>query len=165
MPHNVVHDTAGNADEEVGLGGAAVLDDVSERLGEAHQNGPVILSWAEIEEDLSQPGFGRNLVFHEFAHKLDMRNGDIDGVPLLPRPLRKPWEQIMGREHERLKRSTRRRQETFLDPYGAESPAEFFAVVTEAFFDAPIELRVQHPELYDVLAQFYRLDPAAWWPA
>lgn len=150
--------------QQVGIGGGAILDDVSDRLGEAHLRGPVILSWREIEEDMAQPGFGRNLVFHEFAHQIDMLDGDIDGVPPLPRTLRKSWETVMGKEYDELQRAARRGDETLIDDYGAESPAEFFAVVTETFFDNPIDLRIEHRELYDVLAQFYRLDPASWWP-
>jgi MtfA peptidase len=138
------------------------LEGESERLGEAHHRGPVILSWANVEEDAAQPGYGQNLVFHEFAHQLDMLNGEVDGVPPLPRPLRKRWQRVMAREYQRLCAAADRGEETLIDPYGASEPAEFFAVVTEEFFDGPIDLRIQHPELYSLLGEYYRVEPAKW---
>jgi Mlc titration factor MtfA (ptsG expression regulator) len=146
--------------ERVPIGPEVVLEDETEKLGEAHLRGPVILSWAEIREDLHEPWCGRNLVFHEFAHQLDALNGDLDGVPLLPRELQQPWEEVMAREYIRLTIASRRRRDTVLDPYGASEPAEFFAVATETFFDAPIVLRDEHPPLYELLARYYRQDPA-----
>ena len=134
----------------------------SEHLGEAHLRGPVILSWADIAEDAAQPGFGRNLVFHEFAHQLDMQNGEADGVPVLPRPLRQRWQRVMAQEFQRLCRAADRERDTFLDPYGATDEAEFFAVVTEAFFDQPLELRERHPKLYELLREYYQVEPVQW---
>ncbi len=148
--------------KQVGLEGGAILEDVDERLGEAHLHGPVILSWQEIEEDLESPGEGRNLVIHEFAHQLDMQNGDATGVPPLPRALRQPWEKLMGQAFQRLQRDERRGRRTFFDPYGAESPAEFFAVLSETFFDAPRAFVEVEPKLYELLREYYGLDPAAW---
>lgn len=144
---------------KVPIAGDVALEEESDRLGEAHYRGPVILAWAEIEEDLHEPGHGRNLVIHEFAHQLDMLNGEADGVPLLPAELQEPWAQVMAKEYRRLQKRSRRR-ETLIDPYGATEPAEFFAVVSEAFFDSPADLAIEHPELYDVLRRYYHLDPA-----
>jgi len=145
------------------LGGEAVLESESDNLGEAHYRGPVILCWQEIREDLRAPGYGRNLIFHEFAHQLDMLNGAADGVPLLrERSLVKRWPRVMANEYRRLDRSTQRGRQTLLDPYGAYDPAEFFAVVTESFFDHPGELKANHPELYQLFADYYRQDPASW---
>lgn len=144
------------------IGGDVALHGEIEHLGEAHLHGPVILSWADIAEDAAQPGYGQNLVFHEFAHQLDMQNGEADGVPLLPRPLRKRWQMVMAREFERLCKAADRERDTFLDQYGATDEAEFFAVVTEAFFDQPLELRQRHPKLYELLHDYYRTEPAKW---
>ncbi|HWY86132.1 MAG TPA: zinc-dependent peptidase, partial [Gemmataceae bacterium] len=99
-----------------------------------------------------------------FAHQLDMLNGAADGVPLLPRPLRQRWQHVMAREYQRLCRSADRGRETLIDPYGTTDPAEFFAVVTECFFDAPAEMKEQHPDLYELFQEYYRQDPRSRWP-
>ena len=144
------------------IGMEAVIEEDEEHLGEAHYRGPVKLSWEAIEEDINEPWGGFNLVFHEFAHQLDMLNGEADGVPSLAKELREPWEKVMGREFEALQRAVKRRKETVLDPYGAGDPAEFFAVAVEAFFDAPRDLRERHGELYDLLRRYFGQDPAEW---
>jgi Mlc titration factor MtfA (ptsG expression regulator) len=138
------------------------LEGEGERLGEAHYRGPVVLSWADASEDAAQPGYGQNLVYHEFAHRLDMVNGDADGVPPLPRPLRKRWQRVMAREYQLLCEAADRGEETLIDAYGAGEPAEFFAVVTEEYFDGPLELREQHPDLYGLLREYYLVEPAKW---
>ncbi len=144
--------------------GDVVLEAASDRLGEAHYRGPLILSWADVDWDARHAGQGSNLVFHEFAHQLDMLNGAADGVPLLPRPLRQRWQRVMAREYQRLCRAADRGRETLIDPYGTTDPAEFFAVVTECFFDAPAEMKEQHPDLYELFQEYYRQDPRSRWP-
>jgi MtfA peptidase len=140
-----------------------VLQDESERLGEAHQRGPVILAWAEVRANAREPGYGQNLVFHEFAHQLDMLNGAFDGTPdLADGALRQRWATVMDVEYKRLCRAADRDRETLLDPYGATNPAEFFAVVTECFFDLPWPMRKKHAELYELFRAYYRQDPATW---
>jgi Mlc titration factor MtfA (ptsG expression regulator) len=146
--------------QKIELAPDVALEDDSERLGEAHYRGPVILAWAEVEEDVRQPWMGHNLTFHEFAHQLDMLNGEADGVPNLPTELQEPWKKIMAREYRRLRKRSRGRRETLIDPYGATEPAEFFAVITESFFDSPGDLEIEHPELYRLLCKYYRQDPA-----
>ncbi|MSQ97105.1 MAG: zinc-dependent peptidase [Gemmataceae bacterium] len=149
--------------QERALEGGATLEEESDRLGEAHYRGPVILSWAEIRQNALEPGYGKNLVFHEFAHQLDMLNGAFDGTPNLPTgDLATRWGRIMGDEYRRLQRAERRGQETLLDPYGATDPAEFFAVATECFFDAPRAMQRVYPDLYAMFCDYYRQDPAAW---
>lgn len=148
--------------ERVAMGPDVALEDQSERLGEAHHRGPVILSWADIQEDIEHPFGGMNLVFHEFAHQLDMTNGAFDGVPLLPSELRRPWADVMAKEFKKLRKSKRGGRRSVIDPYGAEEPAEFFAVVAEAFFDVPLELERRHPQLYDLFRRYCRVDPARW---
>ena len=158
----LVYPEAFRVPEQHVIGGDVAMHTEGERLGEAHYHGPVILSWTDIEEDVAHPGYGQNLVFHEFAHQLDMQNGEADGVPVLPRALRRRWQQIMAKEFERLCKAVDRKDKTYLDAYGATDEAEFFAVVTEAFFDEPLELRERHPKLYDVFREYYNVEPAKW---
>jgi MtfA peptidase len=149
--------------EEAPLVGDVALHRESERLGEAHKRGPVIVSWADVQAAAAEPGHGENLVFHEFAHRLDELNGAFDGTPrLASRSLRERWATVMDREYQRLIRATQRGRRTLLDPYGATDPAEFFAVATECFFDAPREMRQNLPELYTLFRDYYQQDPAAW---
>lgn len=129
-----------------------------EVLGEAWEGGPVLVSWHD-EQDAPE---GVNVVVHEFAHKLDMENGEVDGLPLLPAGMsRKAWAQAFSAGYERFCRQVDTHRETALDPYGAESPGEFFAVASEAFFEAPCLLQEDFPAIYEQLRQFYGADPAA----
>jgi Mlc titration factor MtfA (ptsG expression regulator) len=149
--------------EEHSIAGNVLIEEDSGRLGEAHKRGPVILTWKEVCENGRRPGFGQNLVFHEFAHQLDMLNGEFDGTPNLPtRALRERWGRVMQHEFRRLERAERHGRRTLLDPYGLENPAEFFAVTTECFFDAPQAMRERYPELYELFRDYYRQDPAQW---
>jgi Mlc titration factor MtfA (ptsG expression regulator) len=129
-------------------------------LGEAHQGGPVILAWDAARRGARIPGDGRNVVFHEFAHKIDMLDGDADGTPPLPDGARRAaWADVCSRVYLAL-RDESPAVRRVLDPYGATSEAEFFAVATESFFERPAALRSALPALYDLLAEFYRQDPA-----
>jgi Mlc titration factor MtfA (ptsG expression regulator) len=139
--------------------GGIVVDDVA-RAGEAWRQGTVVLAWDEVLRSAHDPR--HNLVLHEFAHALDQENGATDGAPRLPAPaMYGPWARVLGAEYERLTRTIHEGHATWIDPYGATNPAEFFAVVTEVFFGRPLELRGAHPELYAQLRGFYRQDPAA----
>ncbi len=140
--------------------GGVVMETESERLGEAHYRGPLVFSWPDVRRDAGRTGEGTNLVFHEFAHQLDMLNGAADGVPLLAGKLRSRWQRVMAGEFRCLCRSAAHGRPTVLDPYGATNPAEFFAVVTECFFDAPGELQREHPELYEIFRGYFKQDPA-----
>ncbi len=132
------------------------------RLGEAHYRGPVILSWADMEHDAQHPGRGRNLVWHEFAHQIDMLYRSVNGTPPLESVAqRQRWHDVMTAEYEQLIADAREGRPTLLDPYGTSNEGEFFAVTTECFFDTPIELRTRHPQLYGLLSEYYRQDPAA----
>jgi MtfA peptidase len=149
--------------EERAIGGGATIEGESDRLGEAHARGPVIVSWAEIRQNAIAPGYGQNLAFHEFAHQLDMLNGAFDGTPDLPNDeLARRWADVMDREFRRLQDAERHGRRTLLDPYGAENPAEFFAVATECFFDSPRAMQHVHPLLYELFRDYYRQDPATW---
>jgi len=149
--------------EQTSYDGLVETREPSVRAGESWARGPVVLAWSDIEEDLEHAGDGRNVVLHEFAHKLDEENDQMDGLPVLrDRSQYAEWRAVLGREYEALKRRARSGRVSTLDPYGAESPAEFFAVATEAFFEIPDTLRDQLPELYEQLRRYYDLDPAGW---
>jgi Mlc titration factor MtfA (ptsG expression regulator) len=130
--------------------------------GEAHHRGPVILTWDSVKRSARHPELGHNVVYHEFAHQLDMLDGAVDGVPPLSTDADYArWNSVLTAEYERLRADAARGHEGLLDPYGSTDEAEFFAVVTEAFFDTPVELESEHPALYEVLSDFYRQDTAA----
>ncbi len=131
------------------------------RAGEAWVRGPVVLAWDEAYEGGRDPDDGRNTVFHEFAHKLDMLDDFADGTPpLAAREHYERWERIVGREYENLVDRAQRGKAALLDTYGATNPAEFFAVATECFFEKPRAMRDRHGELYELLRAFYAQDPA-----
>jgi Mlc titration factor MtfA (ptsG expression regulator)/Tfp pilus assembly protein PilF len=132
------------------------------RLGEAHHGGPVVLSWWHACWGGRHRGT-TNLVLHEFAHKLAERGDPHTGVPPLddPRDVSR-WESVLGTEYEQLIEDTEYHRPTLLDPYGATNPAEFFAVASECFFLRPVEMRRRHPQLYHLLAEWYRQEPAEW---
>lgn len=126
--------------------------------GEAWGRGPVILSWADVLEAGKKPG--HNVVIHEMAHKLDMLNGDTNGFPPLHRRMdRREWWRIFSSTWDRLKEDQRNGIELPIDPYALENPAEFFAVVSELFFEAPATLHQHLPAIYQQLTQFYRQHP------
>ncbi|MFH1278239.1 MAG: M90 family metallopeptidase [Candidatus Eisenbacteria bacterium] len=144
------------------LPGGAVEEGAQVRLGESWTSGAVVLSWNDVLRGASDIADGRNVAFHEFAHQLDGETGPTDGAPRLGRgSMYVAWARVLGREYERLVARLQRHQPTFLDPYAATNPAEFFAVATEFFFEKPLGLRDRCPELYDQLKEFYRQDPAA----
>ncbi len=130
-------------------------------LGEAIRGGPVILVWDAVQHGGRHPVRGINVVYHEFAHKLDMLDGSADGTPpFLHRDALKRWMAVCERTFLALQKQTQRGEPTFLDAYGATNEAEFFAVITEQFFDEPTAMRQHHHELYTVLQEFYCQDPA-----
>lgn len=136
------------------------------RAGESWQEGQVILSWEDVLVGAADPGDGWNVVVHEFAHQLDSEAGLTDGIPALPSAARQArWSKVMQAEFEALLAALDRGvEDTFLDPYGASNPAEFFAVATEAFFEQGRELRAHHPALFEELRAFYCVDTSAWPP-
>lgn len=130
--------------------------------GSAHYGGPVVLSWDSARVGGSNAHDGRNVVYHEFAHKLDMLDGLVDGTPELDdRREFRAWVQVMTAEYERLCSDAKRGKKTLLDKYGATNAGEFFAVATEVFFEKPVQLKTRHFELYGVLRDFYEQDLAA----
>jgi len=133
------------------------------RSGESWDRGPVVLSWDSTAYGAFIPHDGQNVVLHEFAHQLDQQTGTTDGAPLLDKTHKaSEWAKVLSAAYERMTEDLARGRETFLDPYGATAPAEFFAVATEYFFEKPEALKDHEPELYAQLAKYYRLDPAGW---
>jgi hypothetical protein len=129
--------------------------------GEAMPGGPVVLSWPDVEASADFDAAGMNLVIHEFAHKLDMRDGDANGCPPLPPPLdARTWKRAMSRAYDDFAARVDRDEDTAIDPYAAESPGEFFAVLSETFFAAPAILAADYPDVYRQFVAFYRQDPA-----
>jgi Mlc titration factor MtfA (ptsG expression regulator) len=126
-------------------------------LGEAWPGGPVLISWFADASQLD----GVNVVLHEFAHKLDMQNGVADGEPRLPGDMpRAAWRSAFQSAYDDFCRRVDAGEDTDLDPYAAEAPAEFFAVMSEAFFETPHLLRSEYPAVYRQLRRFYGQDPA-----
>jgi Mlc titration factor MtfA (ptsG expression regulator) len=135
-----------------------VIDDGPQPiLGSAHYKGPVLIAWDAASQQARHPERGHNVVYHEFAHRLDMLDGLVDGTPPLASPAHvQQWVEVCTAEFEAL----RHHPDPLLDDYAATNPAEFFAVVTEVFFNRGRELEAAKPALYGVLRDFYRQDPA-----
>lgn len=128
-------------------------DDV---VGEAWEGGPVLISWFDHAADHG----GINVVIHEFAHKLDMRKGTADGMPALHTGMSTSrWIATMSAAYEDFCRRLDGGEETAIDPYAAEHPAEFFAVLSEVFFETPALLHAEYPAVYQEFTAFYRQDP------
>jgi Mlc titration factor MtfA (ptsG expression regulator) len=123
-------------------------------LGQASFRGPIILSWSDALYGSQRIG-ARNVVLHEFAHALDMLGGIVDGTPPMPAGLRRRWADVCQREYDTLNDQLESGLRTVIDPYAATNPAEFFAVVTEHFFEQPHVLHDAHPELWEVFADYY----------
>lgn len=139
-------------DEHTGV----VTEGEDELAGEAWEHGPLILSWADIEEDLAAPHDGLNVVVHEIAHKLDMQGGGSDGVPPLPPHIaRRDWIATFQQAYDAHCRAVDRGRATLIDPYGAEAADEYFAVVSEMHFSAPATLQRAAPGVARLLRAFY----------
>jgi len=142
--------------------GGILLEGTKPALGVAHHRGPVVLSWESARQGAYDPTDGHNVVFHEFAHKLDLLDWYADGTPPLEsRERYDAWKEIMTEEYQALSDRARKGRATLLDKYGATDPAEFFAVATECFFERPKPLKEKHPKLYDLLRNYYGQDPTS----
>ncbi len=129
-------------------------------LGEAWLGGPLILSVADVESSVMRDGI--NVVLHEFAHKLDMQNGLVDGLPALHADMRvRDWAKAFGGAYEDFCHRVDAGEHTEIDPYAAESPAEFFAVLTEVFFETPAILARHYPDVYQQMRLYFRQHPLA----
>jgi Mlc titration factor MtfA (ptsG expression regulator) len=144
-----------NADGTVSLAGR-------DMLGESWHYGKVILSWDDVERGVANFGDGHNVVLHEFSHQLDSENGAPNGAPLLRKNSLQVWANVLSKEFEALTEAAHQQEQTVMDYYGATSPAEFFAVATETFFEKPGALAQSHPELYAELSKYYAVNPQHW---
>jgi hypothetical protein len=143
--------------------GRVTVNGRSIRLGESWQNGPVVLAWNSVTGGAMNISDARNVVFHEFAHQLDQEDGVADGAPVLEhRSAYGAWARILGEEYTALQKSKKAHRRSVMNKYGATNPAEFFAVATETFFEKPKQMQKRHPELYDELRDYYKLDPLQW---
>jgi Mlc titration factor MtfA (ptsG expression regulator) len=145
------------------MGRNAWIETSAPLLGHAtNREGPVVLSWQDALTGGLNDADGHNLVLHEFAHKLDMLDGDAYGTPRLgSNEAYDQWAQVMSAEFDQLVQDVQAGRATVIDRYGATNAAEFFAVCTESFFEKPRMLRKRHRQLYGVLRDFYRQDPCA----
>lgn len=146
--------------------------------GESWAQGQVVLSWGDVLAGAATVDDGRNVVIHEFAHQLDQEKGHANGAPWLPsRAAARRWTEVLGREYAALRARVAQPWPAaagepggapvtivppLIDAYGATDPAEFFAVVSEVFFEQPARLATEHPALYREFARYYRVDPLTW---
>lgn len=131
--------------------------------GESWQQGQVLLSWDDVVAGAAEPGDGHNVVIHEFAHQLDQERGRANGAPWLGvRDAYARWAAVLSGEFEALRQRLAMGEPGVIDAYAATDPAEFFAVVSEHFFEQPVALAGAHPALYAEFARLYRTDPLAW---
>jgi len=140
-------------------------DELSDRVidGQAVYRGPVILSWADVIAEAPDPDAGYNVVLHEFAHQLDYLDNLVNGTPPLADPaLEARWRAVMTAAFDDHRRAVAAGDETFFSEQAADSETEFFADATEAFYCRPLDLRGLHPGVYELLAAYYRVEPAAW---
>ena len=147
---------------ETGAGGV-VHEGRDVLAGQSWQRGQVIVAWAAVQEGAAHPHDGANVVMHEFAHQLDQATGAANGAPYVGRgALQRDWARVMNQEFNALVARLASEEPSLIDPYAATSPAEFFAVTTELFFERPDALAAERPALYEQLKRCYRLDPSAW---
>ncbi|MFD2365890.1 zinc-dependent peptidase [Pseudoduganella sp. GCM10020061] len=148
-----------NRPDEAGI----VTETREDLLGESWSDGRVILSWDHVLRGARDWTDGHNVVLHEFAHQLDSESGSNNGAPYLGHPSSyRSWSQVLSRDFAMLRQQAYFSQQSVLDHYGAQSPAEFFAVATETFFEKPYQLAERHPDLFDEFKKYYRVDPREW---
>ena len=133
------------------------------RAGEAWQNGPIILSWRDSLRGGRNEDDGQNVVIHEFAHALDGLDGEMGGTVMFEdADSTQQWQEVVSTGFKELCLAKERGHRTLLDHYGATNPAEYFAVASETFFEQPVELNGEHPELFRLLKKYFGVDPTAW---
>ncbi len=148
---------------EVQRDGLLSTEQPSTRAGESWVRGPIVLSWADVRSGSVNAEDGHNVVIHEFAHKLDEQSGHMNGLPVLSNASHyKEWNKVLSEEYNALHERAKRGGNKALDAYGTVSPAEFFAVASESFFEKPVQMEKNLPELYQQLQTFYNIDPVSW---
>ena len=151
------------AAKTVSSNGTVTINGQSVRLGESWQNGPVVLAWDSVTGGTRNIADAQNVVLHEFAHQLDQEDGSADGAPILEhRSSYIAWARVLSKEYEILQKKKKKHRKSVMSKYGATNPAEFFAVATETFFEKSKQMKKRHPELYDELKNYYKLDPVEW---
>ncbi len=131
--------------------------------GESHGRGAVVLSWLDTIEGAADADDGQNVVIHEFAHRLDQDHGHANGAPWLgPKRGYEEWSRVLGAEYASLRARVEAGEGGLIPAYGATDAAEFFAVVSELYFERPAALQREHGALYEQLQQVYRTDPSSW---
>jgi len=160
----IVYPSGYTAHEDRHIGGGIWEEGGEDRLGHTGQRlSALVLAWDAVRHGAAEPDDGQNLVLHEFAHQLDFENQSSDGTPALATTGDyRAWGRVMSAEFNALRRASYAGEPTLLDEYGATNPAEFFAVITEAFFERPRALKRRHPQLYAQLQRFYRQDPTTY---
>src|ERR1700730_8080387 len=157
----VVYPSGYTATEERHIGGGIWEEGGEDRLGHTGRSlGALVLAWDPVRRGAAAPNDGENLVLHEFAHQLDFENQSSDGTPALEtHGDYLAWARVMSAEFNALRNAADAGLPTLIDNYGTTNPAEFFAVITEVFFERPRALRQRHPALYAQLQRFYHQDP------
>jgi Mlc titration factor MtfA (ptsG expression regulator) len=147
-----------------GAGAGGVVHEGRDVLaGQSWQRGQVIVAWDAAQEGAADAHDGVNVVMHEFAHQLDQLTGSANGAPYVGRgAAAQAWARVMNEEFGVLQARLASAEPGLIDPYAATSPAEFFAVTTELFFERPQALVAERPALYEQLRRCYRLDPLTW---
>ncbi|MGJ8664267.1 MAG: zinc-dependent peptidase [Marinicella sp.] len=138
-------------------------DKPGHHLGESWVRGPVVLSWADAKHGGLNTKDGNNVVIHEFAHQLDQIDGAGDGRPPFDSSHIKTWGKVLSKEFKSLMVKAKLRKRSFFNHYGATNPAEFFAVISEHFYEQPKTFLRKHPDLYQTLKTYYKVDPANWY--
>ncbi|MFL5571744.1 MAG: zinc-dependent peptidase [Gemmatimonadaceae bacterium] len=160
----LVYPSGYTAREDRYIGGGIWEEGDEDRLGHTgHRLSALVLAWDAVRHGAAAPTDGENLVLHEFAHQLDFENQSSDGTPALhTRSDYLAWARVMSAEFNALRNASYAGEATLIDDYGATNPSEFFAVITEAFFERPRALRRKHPALFTQLQRFYRQDPTTY---
>jgi len=156
----VVYPAAFYVEHDVSDAAGVVSRQVQLLSGEAWSRGQVILSWQDVLHDTLELHAGHQLVLHEFAHKLDARSGDTNGMPPLHKDMsREQWAQVLSHAYNHLLKQLEHHHHGYINAYAATNPAEYFAVLTEYFFTAPVILKHHCEHVYHQLVKFYRQNP------
>jgi hypothetical protein len=159
----LIYPTAYFANETTVSGNYVVEEKRVIRLGESWSKDQLILSWQQVKQDTQNWHDGHNVVLHEFAHQLDQEDGKAEGVPILQTDSDYDnWSKVMTQEYNQLCNDVEQQRKIVMYSYGATNPAEFFSVATETFFEKPQQLQKKHLALYELLQNYYKLDPIQW---
>ncbi len=162
LKHILVYPSAFKVERQQHNADGTVSQMQSGLLGESWDNSKVILSWDDVEQGIENFNDGHNVVVHEFSHQLDSESGSANGAPTLRKNSYQLWAKVLSTEFKALIKASENHDKTVMDYYGATSPAEFFAVATEVFFEKPHQMSKKHPALYNEFKTYYCVDPLLW---